>query len=135
MNSISMLLTTALALAPTVGDAGKDCAVSYRDKGYVTDLEKRWTYFLDVVHEFTARPDGSAVVAFKKSARRYEIPSGSDPFAQAARKSFEGGSPVHVAVEEGADEGHRPKSQGGGKSGPLPKVHWVDAIQQHPSCR
>lgn len=117
-------------------NAGNEaCASTYREKGYVTDSEKRWSYFTDVVIEFESREDGSVLVAFEKSARRYELVKGADAaFVSAAKTSLEKKSPVHVAVEERASEGLRP-GMTGNEPVVFAKVYWIDATKQHPSCR
>ena len=125
-------LHSVTAGASTKAD-GKDCGRSYGDTGYVTNPATRWTTFTDIVHELTARPDGSAVVAFRLSSRRYEIPKGADAaFLKVAEVSLKDKSEVHVAVQEGERKWKRPG--GVGTTGELPKVHWIDAKKQHPSC-
>lgn len=125
--------SSAAGAASKATTKGKDCAVSYKDSGYFTNAETRWTYFRDVVIEFERQPDGSAVVAFQKSSRRYRIPKDA-AFLAAAEKAMADSSEVHVAVEEGKGAGPRPGGDGT-ETAPLPRVQWLDPKEQHSSCR
>lgn len=121
---ILSLLSTLIAGAA----AAKDCSVSYDKSGYAVNAENGWTYFRDTVVDATAQPDGSLLIGFEKSPKRFLIAKDDAAFRKAALASLEARTSVHVAVKENSAKS--PKDVV-----PPARLLWIDAKAQHESCK
>lgn len=117
------------AVVKTKAEPG--CAASYKESQRAVNAKTRWSYFKDTVREVTVQPDGSAWVSFNQSSQRFQIPAAEAALLASAKKALEAKAPVHVAVEESEQE-LTPSPDVVGKPSQL---KWLDAKEQHPSCR
>src|SRR5688500_13140960 len=79
--------------------AGESCLKKYGEIPYFVDGKTKWTYFQDTVADISQH-EGMTLVAFQKSAKRFELPAGADAaFLAALKSSLEKGTALHVAVD------------------------------------
>ena len=128
-------VTVAAGKTPAAAKATKTpvvpgCAASYKESEHAVNADKRWSYFKDTVREVSLQTDGSAWISFQKSSRRYLVPASEAALIASAKTSLDAKTPVHVAIEEGT-ESLSPADPPGKPA----QLRWLDAKEQHPSCR
>ena len=107
------------------------CAASYKETERAVNAQTRWTFFKDTVRDVSMAADGSAWVSFTKSSQRFQIPATEAALIASAKKALEAKTPWHAAVEESEQE-LTPSPEMSAKPSQL---KWLDAKEQHPSCR
>lgn len=138
MNVLRFVLV-AIAVASTVyAGAGlrekkkqPSCAALYKENQRAVNPENRWSYFKDTVREVSMQSDGSAMVSFFKSSQRFQVAASEKTLLASAQAALAAKTPVHVAVEESMEE-LSPAADSPGKPSQL---RWLDAKEQHSSCR